>query len=483
MTPRLLWAAGALTLAACSTPVPPLPISPPDLASPAVLPPAWRTPPASTDAAAPWQPARPGDALDKGAWWTLFGDARLNALQTQALQANPSVQAAAARLNQARALVDGVEASALPRVDGGLRGARSRTSANRPGATSSAQAASSSQNDVVLSATVSYELDLFGRQRLDQQAAQASAQQAQADVLNAQLVLSADLAAFYFSLRSLDAEINVVDQGLQAQSRAADLLRVRQAGGVASGLDSAQQQALLDATRTQLTLLRKQRGQLEHALATLAGQPASQFSLPVAELPDTSPSLPVALPSQVLQRRPDIAAAERAVAAANAQLGLAELAWYPSLSLSATGGWETKQLAGLLDAPSLLWALGGSLTQPLWDGGRLRARQAQALATQELAVANYRQVVLRALQEVEDGLWALNTLDTAQAQAQAATRSAGRVIEIAQDRYAGGLATYLDVVTAQQNFLNSQRLNSQLRGQQLQAAVYLIKALGGGWAS
>lgn len=469
----------ALALAACAS------VAPPPVAL-GEAPPAWQTPAelAAVQGAAPWRLAQPGDSLDKGAWWRLFNDPGLNALQNQARQArqaSPSLQVAAAHLRQAHALVDIAGASSLPRVDAGLRGARTGASANRPAATAGAQASASVQNDFVLSSTVSYELDLFGRQRQEQQAALAFEQQAQADQLNAQLVLSADLAAFYFTLRSLDAEIAVVGQGLQIQRRAADVLAARHEGGAASGLDRAQQQALLDATRTQLTLLRKQRGQLEHALATLVGTPASQFTLPVAAMPAGVPGLPVALPSEVLQRRPDIAAAERAVAVANAQLGLAQLAWFPSLTLSASGGWEAKHIASLIDAPSLLWALGGSLTQAVFDGGRLRAREEQASAGQELAAAGYRQVVLRALQEVEDGLLALNALASAQAQSQAASASAQRVLDIAQDRYAGGLSTYLDVVTAQQNVLSNQRLSSQLRGQQLQATAYLVKALGGGW--
>lgn len=273
----------------------------------------------------------------------------------------------------------------------------------------------------------------------------------------------------------------MVEQGLVSQTRAAELLAARHDGGAASGLDVAQQQALLDATRTQLTLLRKQQAQGLHALATLVGAPASTFALPAAARPAALPTLPVALPSEVLQRRPDVAAAERALAAANAQLGLAERAWFPSLTMSATAGWESKDIARLFDAPSLLWALGGSLTQAVFDGGRIRAAQEQARAGHDLAAANYRQVVLRAFQEVEDGLSSLNALHTAVNQAEAATRSAQRVLDIAQSRYAGGLSTYLDVVTAQQNVLNNQRLGSQLRGQQQQATAYLVKALGGGW--
>lgn len=468
-----------LVLTACATTAP---TTAPLTEAPA----AWQTPAAtlaseSGDADRTWRQALPSDAQDKGAWWKLFNDSHLDALQAQALASSPGLQAAAARLRQARSLVDIAGAASLPRVDAGLRASRTRSSANRPAATADAQAVSSIQNDVVLNGVVSYELDLFGRQRQTQQAAQAFEQQVAADLSNAQLVLSAELAAVYFNARSIDAEIDVVEQGLSAQLKASDVLTARHDGGAASGLDLAQQQALLDATRTQLTLLRKQRAQWIHALATLVGIPASQFTLAPGRLPGAVPGLPVALPSEVLQRRPDIASAERAVAVANAQVGLARVAWFPSLSLSGSGGWESKELARLLDAPSLLWAVGGSLTQAIFDGGRLRAQEQQALAGHDLALASYRQVVLRAFQEVEDGLSNLNELATAQAQSQAAIRSAQRVLDIAQHRYAGGLATYLDVVTAQQNVLNNQRLSSQLRGQQLQSTAYLVKALGGGW--
>ncbi|MDO9237279.1 MAG: efflux transporter outer membrane subunit [Aquabacterium sp.] len=427
----------------------------------------------------PWRIARPDDVADKGPWWQLFQDDTLNGLQQQALSASPTLMAASARWRQARDLADISGASRLPRVDVGSRG--TRTSANRPAATSGGQAVSSIQNDIVLNGTVSYELDLFGRLQYDQQAALAFEQQAQADLLNVRLVLSADLAAYYFSVRATDAEIAVVQQGLDAQNRAFQLLTARYEGGASSRLDVSQQQALLDGTLTQLTLLKKQRLQLEHALATLTGTPASTFKLVPASLPGWTPSVPVALPSDVLQRRPDVASAERAVAVANAQAGVASAAWFPSITLGASGGWEARDIAKLIDAPSLLWAVGGSMAQTVFDGGRTRAREDQARAGHELALANYRQTVLRALQEVEDGLSSLNALDTAQTQSQAAAQSAQKVLDIAQARYAGGLATYLDVVTAQQNVLNNQRLSSQLRGQQLQATSYLIKALGGGW--
>lgn len=456
----------------------------PSIVQPTPMPTTWQgatSPPGVALETGNWHLAQPSDHLPKQRWWAIFEDPVLDTLQEQALRDSPSLQAAASRVRQARALADAAGAGQLPRVDAGLRGTRTRTSANRPAATADAQAQTSLQNDVILQGTVSYEIDLFGRQALIRQSAQAQAEQAQADQANAHLVLSADLAAVYYQLRSLETEIEVVKQGLAVQIRASDLLAARHDGGAASGLDVAQQQALLDATRTQLTLLRKQQAQGQHALATLVGAPASGFGLPPAAQQARLPDVPVSLPSEVLQRRPDIAAAERALAAANAQLGLANVAWFPSLTVSASGGWEAKDIARLFDAPSLLWAVGGSLTQAVFDGGRIRAGQEQARAAHDLATAQYRQVVLRAFQEVEDGLTSLSTLQTATTQADAATRSAQRVLDIAQSRYAGGLSTYLDVVTAQQNVLNNQRLSSQLRGQQRQATAYLVKALGGGW--
>ncbi|MBA4108626.1 MAG: RND transporter [Leptothrix sp. (in: Bacteria)] len=475
--------AGALTLAllaGCATPEPP-----PNQAA-AHLPANWKT--AATTVgqakqAGPWRPAQPNDAASKGRWWVVFNDSGLNELQEQALLQNQTLQIAAARLRQAHAATQFSGAAQLPRLDASLRNTRSRTSANRPAANGSAQSVSSIQNDHVLNLGVSYELDLFGRVREDIKGAQAAEQQSQAELENARLVLSADLAAFYFNLRSLDAEIDVIGQGIAVQTRAAGLLSARREGGAASGLDVAQQQALLDSTRTQLELLRRQRQQLEHALATLVGTPASAFTLPPANAHAQAPVIPVGLPSDVLERRPDVAAAQRAVAVSNAQIGVTRAAWFPSIVLNANGGWESRDIAQLLDGPSLLWSVGSTVAQALFDGGRHEARLAQAKAGHDIATANYRQTVLRALQEVEDGLSGVNALNSARQQSQAAVSSAQRVLDIATDRYEGGLTTYLDVVTAQQNVLNNRRLSTQLLGQQLVTTTYLVKALGGGWTT
>ncbi|MFZ4552602.1 MAG: efflux transporter outer membrane subunit [Aquabacterium sp.] len=432
--------------------------------------------------ASSWHPARPGDHLPKERWWDIYQDSVLSQLEDEALRANASVQMAAARVQQARATAGIASASTAPRIDAGLRNTRTQTSANRPANTAQASASASLQNDTILNGTVSYELDLFGRLRLAEQAAAQQAEQAAAELINVQLLLSTDLASLYFQIRSIESEQLVLARSLAAQQRAAELLQARHDGGLTAGLDVAQQQALIDTTQTQITLLNKQSTQLRHALATLVGRPANQFTLPTASAPAVPPSIPVALPSEVLQRRPDIAAAARSVAAANLQLGVAERAWFPSLTLSGSAGWESKHLSSLLDAPSLIWALGASVTQAVVDGGRIQAGRDQARATRDLAAASYRATVLRAIQEVEDGLSNLNELEIARRQAQAAIRSAQRVLNIAEARYEGGLVTYLDIVTAQQNVLNSQRLLAQLDGQHRQASTYLVKAIGGGWS-
>jgi multidrug efflux system outer membrane protein len=467
-------------LAGCATPN----AASNDTTTATALPLAWKTSPADAQPPtppAPWRIAQPKDAASKGRWWTAFNDPGLNELQDQALAQNQSLQVAAARLRQAHAALQFSGAAQLPRVVGSLRNSRTRTSANRPATSNTAQATSSIQNDNVLSLGVSYELDLFGKVREDIKGAQAFDQQSQAELENARLVLSADLAAFYFNLRSLDTEIDVVEQGIAVQTRAFGLLTARREGGAASGLDVAQQQALLDATRTQLDLLKRQRQQLEHALATLVGVPASHFSLPVSPLNATAPVIPVGLPSDVIERRPDVAAAERAVAVSNAQIGVARAAGFPSIILNASGGWESRDIAQLLDGPSLLWSLGSSLAQSIFDGGRNDARIEQAKAGHDATTASYRQTVLKALQEVEDGLSGVNALSAAHQQSQAAVASAQKVLDIANDRYQGGLTTYLDVVTAQQNVLNNRRLSTQLLGQQLVTTTYLVKALGGAW--
>jgi NodT family efflux transporter outer membrane factor (OMF) lipoprotein len=449
--------------------------SAPPLDKPAVdVPTAWKLD-------VPWRNATPRDAQPKGPWWQRFNDPQLDALQQQALQASPTLMAAGARLAQARALAASTGASELPTLGVGLRAARQRISANRPLTNYSATNFATVQNDFVPAFTVNYEVDLSGRVQQAVAGAQASVEQARADLENTRLVLGADLAVAYFALRAVDIELDVLARSIELQRRALAFVTARRDGGVASGLDVAQQQALLDNTLTQVDLLRRQRGQFENALATLSGQAAPGFALAPSSRRISVPEVPLGLPSDMLERRPDVAAAERAMAVANAQLGVARAAYFPSITLAPTLGLESRSLASLFNAPSLIWSLGVNAAQSIFDGGRVKAATNFARAGHELAAANYRRVVLTALQEAEDGIIGLAALQRAQDQAQTAAASARRVLDLASGRYEGGVATSLEVISAQQALLASERQLAQLQGQSLLVAVFLIKALGGDW--
>ena len=329
--------------------------------------------------------------------------------------------------------------------------------------------------------SLNYEADLFGRVRRNVEAANASLQSTAADLQNVQLVLTAELAADYFSLRELDAEFNVVQESVGYQRKGLDLVNSRHDGGIASGLEVAQQAALLDSTLSQLALVQQTRAQYEHAIAVLLGQSASALTVPVAPLQATPPPVPLGVPSDVLQRRPDISTAERQMAYQNAQVGIARTAFYPNITLSGSGGWQSTELAPLLNAPSLFWSLGVDALQPIFEGGRNRANLAAARAAYDQSVANYRQSVLTAFQQVEDGISNLSTLSQALSTQGAAVEDARRALAIANNRYIGGVTSYLDVITAQTTLLSSERLETQLLGQQMVSSVYLVKALGGGW--
>ncbi|HEV7576341.1 MAG TPA: efflux transporter outer membrane subunit [Caldimonas sp.] len=447
----------------------------PNYARPAVeTPPAWKL-------EAPWRAGTPDDAAPKGPWWQRFGDSRLDALQAQAMAQSPTIALASARLAQARAVVAATTAGLLPSASLGARATRQRISANRPLANYSSPNFATVQNDALLSLAVSYEFDLAGRVQRTVEGVRASAEQAAADFENTRLLLGTDLATAYFNLRAIDIELDVVARSLDLQQRSLDFVRTRHDLGAASGLDVAQQQALLDTTLTQLDLLRRQRGPFEHAVATLAGTPAPSFTLApdIREL--TPPTVPLGVPSDVLERRPDVASAERAMAAANAQIGIATSAYYPSITIAPNVGFESRSLAGLFDAPSLLWSIGAQVAQPLFSGGRLDANVDFARANYDATVASYRRTVLTAMQEVEDGITSLAALESADRQSRTAVETSRLVLELATARYEGGATTYLDVITAQQALLAAERLAAQLSGQRLLTSVFLIKALGGDW--
>jgi outer membrane protein, multidrug efflux system len=444
------------------------------------VPPSWQP-------EAPWHEAAPGDTSLKGNWWELFQDPQLDPLVEKALANNQNLRVAAARLQQSQDQLTIARSALFPAVELSGSASRARDSANRPLAAYSQPNQSTVQNDFLLGPSVNYELDLFGRVRREVEGARASAQQAEADFENTRLILMATLVSNYYSLREIDAEMAVVRRSLDLQQGALKFVSSRHDLGFATGLDLAQQEALLDSSAAQLELLQNQRDQLQHAIATLVGTAAPSFTLAPSTEVLPIPALPLGLPSDLLQRRPDVASAERAMAAANARIGVARAAYFPTIDLAPglgvpSIGWESNALASLFTAPSRLWSLGLSASQTLFDAGKTRANVRFADADYTAAVANYRQTVLTAMEEVENGITGLGSLERAEIQANASVRSAQRAFDIASERYKGGVDTYLDVITAEQTLLTNQRQAVQIQGQQFTTAVFLVKALGGGWS-
>jgi multidrug efflux system outer membrane protein len=440
--------------------------------------PAMPAPPAYTSEG-PWRVAAPKDSIPKGSWWEVYNDAELNGYEKQLLAANQSLSAAKDRLSQARALARVASAGYFPTVSTDPNASRQRYSGNRPVVATIGRPLT--QNTFGVPFSLNYEPDLFGKVRRTLEASNASLQSTAADYYNVILVLTAELAADYFSLRELDAEFQVVQEAVTIQQKGLQLVDARHSGGVASGLDLAQQKTLLDSTQTQLYLVQQQRAQFEHAIAVLTGNAASTFSIPVLPLNATPPAVPLGVPSDLLERRPDIATAERQMAFQNAQVGIATAAFYPQLTLFGGGGVQSTDITSLFTAPSAIWAVGGDLLQPIFEGGRNRANLAATKSAYDEAEANYRESVLTAFQQVEDGLSGLNTLSQAVDTQTAAVDDARRALELANNRYVGGVTSYLDVITAQSALLTNQRLATQLLGQQMVTSVYLVKALGGSW--
>lgn len=459
---------------------------------------AWRTPAAQADtpvatvtastpdidaAARNWPVAVPSHAPVQMDWWTAFGDSTLSDLEGRALTGNATLAAAMAHYDQARATLRSVSAQDIPEVDLGGSVARARNAEDRPRTNYATATHHTVQNDIKLGPTLSYELDLFGRIRRDVESAAAATEQSQADLANARLVLTTDLANNYFMLRELDAELDVIARSLALQGQALRFVASQHELGAVSGLNLMQQQSLRDATAVQQTLLENQRAQYQNAIAALIGVPAPDFDIAPALIVDSGFTIPVALPSELLQRRPDIASAERAMAAANAKIGVARAAFFPTLTLTPGIGWEATRFANLFSAPELMWTLGASIKQVLFDGGRRAATIDFANAGYRAAQANYRQTVLGAFQQVQNGITGLATLGEAQQRAAQSVADARRLLSLAQDRYEGGLVAYLDVIAAQQSLLSNERTATQIRAQRWTTAVNLIKALGGGWTA
>ncbi|HEV7551382.1 MAG TPA: efflux transporter outer membrane subunit [Candidatus Angelobacter sp.] len=436
----------------------------------------WQTP-------APWHEASPLDSIPKGTWWTLFNDAELNQYEDRAMANNQTLKASVSRLAEARAAARVTASGLYPELDANPSASRQRISGNRPNLGSPIPTRPDTENTFTIPFTLNYEVDLFGRIRRSVEAANENLQASAADLENVRLMVSSELAADYFSLRELDAEGAVVQKAIDIQQKGLDLVNKRHTGGAVSGLDVAQQQTVLESSVAQVYLLKQQRAQFEHALAVLQGLPASQFQAPVRALDAQPPAVPLELPSELLQRRPDIAIAERQVAAANSEIGVARAAFYPSIPLIGGGGVESRNITSLFNAPSALWSIGFSALEPLFAGGRLHARLDLARASYDENVANYRESTLVGFQQVEDALSGLDALQSASQSQQRAVDAAERSLDLANSRYTGGLVTYLDVVTAETQALNNERLAAQIQGQRLVTSVLLVKALGGGWDS
>jgi outer membrane protein, multidrug efflux system len=428
---------------------------------------------------APWRTASPQDSIPKGNWWTIFGDVELSQYETSAIKANQTIEVARNQLEQARASARITQSGLLPQLGAGLSAQRARTSANQPTVSRNPLAGAVTQYTFTIPFNVSWEADVFGGLRRNVESSNALYQSSAAALENVRLVVTSDVAVDYFSLRELDAEIAVIDSAVEYQQKALRLVQNRHDGGVASGLDVAQQETQLNSTKTQARLL--QRAQFEHAIAALVGVPASSFSIAAKPLDVKLPSIPLGVPSDVLERRPDVAESERLMAAQNAQIGVAKSAYFPSIGLSGAAGFDSRSFTNLVSAPSVFWALGANVADAVLSGGRRKAQVDFAQSAYGASVAGYRQNVLNAFQEVEDGISGLSVLSQAAETQQLAVDAAQRALKIANDRYVGGLVTYLDVVTAEQTLLDNQRLATQILGQQLVTSVSLVKALGGGW--
>ncbi len=425
---------------------------------------------------ADWKPPQPADDVLRGTWWELFDDPDLNALEPQIDVSSQTLKAAAAQLAQARALVRGSRAALYPTVDLAPSAVRSQPSGNR-----SASTFHQAANDFLVPVDVTYEADVWGRIRGAISASRAAAQASAADLETARLSLHAELAFDYFTLRGIDRDRQLLDAAVESFQKALELTQNRFQGGIASQADVAQAETVLETTRAQAVDVAVARAALEHAIAVLVGRPASAFQIAVKPMKDAPPSVPTGLPSELLERRPDIAAAERRVAAANAQLGVATAAFYPRLLLSGAAGFESSPLGSLLTGTSSFWTIGPTLLVNVFDAGRRRAVSDQARAEQEQATAVYRQAVLIAFREVEDQLAALRILDEEAAIQRRAVDAAERSLVQATNRYRGGLTGYLEVTSAQNAALLNQLTAAGILTRRMSASVLLMKGLGGGW--
>jgi NodT family efflux transporter outer membrane factor (OMF) lipoprotein len=447
-----------------------------------VVGPKYRTPdvpaPAAYKEIDGWKTAKPGDWVARGPWWEIFGDSQLNSLEEQVAGGNQDLKAMEARFRGGRAAIRSTRAAEFPTVSTGPAISSIRDSANRPYLPRGGVRAT---GDFVLPFDLSYEVDLWGRVRRSVAAARESAQASAADIETGRLSIQAELAFDYFELRSADVQKQILDDTVKSYAEALRLTRNRFEGGAAPRSDVAQAETQLRTAEALDTDIGVQRAAFEHAIAILIGKPPAELRLAAARSALQPPDIPVGVPSELLERRPDIAAAERRVAAANQQIGIARAAFFPTLILNATGGLEGNSIANWLNWPSRFWGLGPAAAQTLFDAGRRRAASEAASAAYDEAVANYRQSALAAFQQVEDNLAALRVLEREAGQQHEAVIAAQESLQLFNNRYRGGVDTYLDVVTAQTTALENERNETDIQRRRMDASVLLIKALGGGW--
>ncbi|MGZ5817908.1 MAG: efflux transporter outer membrane subunit, partial [Burkholderiaceae bacterium] len=428
--------------------------------------------PAAFKESAGWKMAEPRDQEIRGKWWEIYNDPLLNSLEEQVSISNQNLAQAEARYRQASALVQQARSGYFPTVTGNVSTSRG----NRGNSTIT----NISENHS-LSVSANWEIDLWGRVRRTVEANQASAQASAADLEATRLSTQAQLAQSYFQLRTVDTQQQLFDRTVADYQKSLQLTQNQYAAGIVANANVVLAQTQLKTTQAQSVDLGVQRAQLEHAIALLIGKPASTFSILPAPLTTAAPSLPVGLPSSLLERRPDIAAAERRIVAANAQIGLAKTAYFPDLTLAATGGFQSSSFANWLTLPNRFWSVGPALAMTLFDGGARRAQTDQAIAAYDVSVAAYRQTVLTGFQEVEDNLVALRVLEQEAQLQDEAVQSSRRSVELMTNQYQAGIVGYLNVITVQATALGNERAALDIQNRRLAASVLLIKALGGGW--
>ena len=450
---------------------------PPAVTAPA----AFKESPAQFKESNGWTVAQPQDATLRGKWWEIYNEPELNSLEDQLNIDNQNIQQAFENFMEARALVREVRSQYFPTASVGGSYTRTQPSSNVGSATTTSSSGAKQTQVFSIPAGVSWEPDLWDKVRNAVRASQYNAQLSAADLENERLSEQASLAAYYFEIRGQDALQKILNETVEADRKALEVMRANYDTGGGDQISVVEAQTTLESAQSSALNLGIARAQYEHAIAMLVGKQASTFSIPVEPRTTAPPPIPIGLPSQLLERRPDIAAAERSMAAANAQIGVAYAAYYPALTLSASGGMQSSALKNLLDWPSRFWSVGPSISETVYDGGLRRAEVNQYVAVYNANLAAYRQSVLTAFQQVEDSLAAVRILSQQILHQQEAVNSSQTFLKLETGRYNNGIDPYIDVVTAQTTLLNNQQTLNGLQVQQMTASVQLIEALGGGW--